>query len=100
MIETIRSQEAERLAVVLQRIRNRNVALDDELMSQVAAIIQDVRTRGDAALIDCAARFDGCVLELSDLRVGEDLLQRTANRVDAPVLEALREAIRRVRAFH
>lgn len=100
MIETIRSQEAERLAIVLQRIRNRNVALDDELMSQVAAIIQDVRTRGDAALIDCAARLDGFVLELSDLRVSEDLLQRTANRVDAPVLEALREAIRRVRTFH
>ena len=100
MIEIIRSQEKERLAVRLQRIRGRNVALDDELMTEVAAIIRDVRTRGDAALIDYTARFDGVQMRASELRVPEETLHRSALRVDSFVLESLREAIQNVRMFH
>lgn len=100
MIETILSCETTRLADKLRRIRERNVALDAELLSQVAAIIQDVRSRGDAALIDYTARFDGCAVQASDLRVSEETLTSIASRVDADVLDALREAIRRVRLFH
>ena len=100
MIEIIRSQEKEKLAARLQAIRNRNVALDDALVNEVTAIIQDVRTRGDAALIDYAARFDGVQLRASELRVPEDTLHRSALRVDSMVLESLREAIRNVRVFH
>lgn len=100
MIEIIRSQEKERLAARLQAIRDRNVALDDALVSEVAAIIRDVRTRGDAALIEYTARFDGVQLRASELRVPEDTLHRSALRVDSFVLECLREAIQNVRAFH
>lgn len=100
MIETIHSHEKERLAAKLLAIRNRNVALDDELISQVAAIIKDVRTLGDVALIDYAARLDAQVLEASNLRVSEESLRRAASQADVQVIEALREAIRRVRAFH
>ncbi|MBA3356187.1 MAG: histidinol dehydrogenase [Pyrinomonadaceae bacterium] len=85
---------------MLERIRRRNVAFDAELMSEVAAIIHEVRRRGDAALIDYAARFDGCALQPEELRVSEETLRRIAARVDASVLNALREAISRVRTFH
>ncbi len=100
MIEIIRSLEKERLAARLQAIRDRNVALDDALISEVAAIIRDVRRRGDAALIDYGARFDGVQLRASELRVPEDTLHRSALRVDSFVLESLREAIQNVRTFH
>jgi histidinol dehydrogenase len=100
MIEIIRSYEKERLALKLKWIRGRNVALDDELMTEVAAILREVRTRGDAALIDFAARFDGVEMRASELRVPEETLHRSALRVDSDVLEALREAIRNVRIFH
>ena len=100
MIEIIRTQEKERLAAKLQAIRNRNVALDDALVTEVAAIIRDVRARGDAALIDYTARFDGVQLQSSELRVSENTLHGSALRVDPFVLEALREAIQNVRAFH
>lgn len=100
MIEIIRSEEKERLAARLQAIRDRSVAFDDVLVSEVAAIIRDVRTRGDAALIDYTARFDGVQLRSSELRVSEDTLHRSARRVDSFVLESLREAIRNVRVFH
>lgn len=100
MIEIIHSREQTRLAAKLRRIRERSVALDAELMSQVAAIIEDVRNRGDAALIDYTERFDGRTIETADLRFSESTLTALASRVDTAVLEALREAIRRVRFFH
>ena len=100
MIEIIRSQEKERLAGRLQAIRDRSVALDEGLMGEVAAIIRDVRTRGDAALIDYTARFDGVQMRPSELRVPEETLHRSALQVDSLVLESLREAIQNVRAFH
>lgn len=100
MIEIIRSEEKERLAGRLQAIRERNVALDDALVSEVTAIIREVRTRGDAALIDYTERFDGVQLRASELRVPEETLHRSAQRIDSFVLESLREAIQNVRAFH
>lgn len=100
MIEIIHSREKTLLADKLRRISERNVALDAELMLQVAAIIQDVRSRGDAALIDYTARFDGCTVQASDLRVSEETLRHIASGVESNVLEALREAVRRVRFFH
>jgi histidinol dehydrogenase len=100
VIEVISSREKDRLLATLGRIRGRNVAFDAPLLSEVSAIMQEVRARGDAALIEYAARFDGCVLQPAELRVGEEALRRIASRVEPRVLEAIREAIRRVRAFH
>ncbi|HEX8887589.1 MAG TPA: histidinol dehydrogenase, partial [Pyrinomonadaceae bacterium] len=100
MIEVIRSHEKERRERKLASIRARAVALDAALMQRVATIVEDVRARGDVALVEYAARFDGVNLEREDLRVREEVLRASAARVDARVLDALREAIKRVRAFH
>ena len=83
MIEVISSRERDRLAGTLERIRSRNVAFDGHLLSQVSAIMQEVRARGDAALIEYAARFDGCVLQPAELRVEEGVLRRTASRLES-----------------
>src|SRR5438445_2027664 len=100
MIEVINSHHQERLAEKLKRIRERNVALDGDLMSQVGSIIDDVRRRGDAALIDYAAHFDNCVMQASELRISEEELRHIASNVDTELLQALSEAIRNVRRFH
>jgi histidinol dehydrogenase len=100
VIGIIGSHDKERLAAKLERIRERNVALDADLMSQVGSIIDDVRQRGDTALIDCAAKFDGCAMQPSELRISEEELRHIASNVDTNVLEALSEAIRNVRRFH
>lgn len=99
-IEVIRKDERERRARKLAQLRARSVALDAELMSAVSEIVADVQRRGDAALVDYTARFDGVRLERSDLRVPEETLLRAARRADPAVVEALREAVRRVRGFH
>ncbi len=100
MIELIRRKDQERLAAKLRRIRQRNVALDTALMAQVAGIIDDVRARGDAALVEYTERFDDFSLQPSELRVKEETLREFAGRADASVIEGLREAIARVRRFH
>jgi histidinol dehydrogenase len=76
------------------------VALDAELMQRVGAIIEDVRVRGDAALVEYTARFDGVTLTPAALRVAEDTLRASAAAVDADVLAALRAAIKNIRFFH
>ena len=85
---------------LVERLAARSVALDADLMRIVAAIINDVRARGDDALIDYAARFDRVQLNKSQLRVSEDELHRSAARADESVRRALREAIDNVREFH
>jgi histidinol dehydrogenase len=100
VIEVIGSHDKERLAAKLARIRERSVVLDTDLMSQVESILDEVRRRGDAALIDYAARFDGCVMQASELRIGADELGRIAANADTNVVEALKDAIGNVRRFH
>jgi histidinol dehydrogenase len=100
MIEIINSHDKERLAAKLRCVRGRNVVLDADLMSQVQSIVDEVRRSGDAALIDYAKRFDGYVMQESELRIGEDELDRSAAHADANVVEVLREAIGNIRRFH
>jgi histidinol dehydrogenase len=98
VIRIIRQTERDALDDLLERLEARSVAFDPELMNVVSAIIADVRARGDEALIDYTSRFDG--VELHELRIDEQTLNRSADKVDPRVLDALREAIENVRAFH
>jgi histidinol dehydrogenase len=100
MIEIIQPEDHQRRRERLAAVGARQVALDLELQRDVAAIIHDVREQGDAALVDYSKRFDGISLAPSDLRVGEDFLCETAAHADPVVVNALRESIRNVRAFH
>ncbi len=100
MIEVVGRKDKQARSRVLQRIAGRNVVLDREVMECAARIVEDVRGRGDEALIDYASEFDHITLTPSELRVDEESLRRRAAQVDAPVLTALRESIKRVRAFH
>jgi len=84
----------------LDHLAARSVALDAELMRVVASIIDDVRARGDEALIDYSGRFDRVELEKSELRISRDDLERYAEGVDEAVRQALRVAIGNVRTFH
>ena len=95
MIRIIRHDEVGEL---LSRLAARSVALDSELLAQVGTIIDDVRRRGDEAVIEYTRRFDG--VDVSELRVSEDAMRESAAKVEPQVVDALRAAIANVRAFH
>ncbi|MBO3087434.1 histidinol dehydrogenase [Cellulomonas dongxiuzhuiae] len=73
--------------------------LDVEHATAVAApILEDVRTRGAAALRDLAERFDG--VRPAHLRVPADVLAGATAAIDPQVRKALEETIVRVRRVH
>lgn len=66
----------------------------------VAAIIDDVRSRGDKALIEYTQRFDRFAATPDTLRVPEDEIAGAVDSCDEEILEALQLARRRITAYH
>lgn len=100
MIRVIGKSDLKARTDFISHLGGRNIGIDSELLALVSAMIDDVRQRGDQALIDYAARFDNVKQSVSDLRVSQELLRESATRVEVTVLAALREAIDNVRIFH
>ncbi len=66
----------------------------------VAAILKDVRTRGDAALIDYTERFDRLKLTPGTLRISANEIADAEAKCDADQLAALKVAADRIRDYH
>jgi histidinol dehydrogenase len=100
MMRIIPADDSAGLAEFLTRLAGRSIGIDSDLLAAVGSILQDVKTRGDEALIEYAQRFDRVQLSASELRVSTSDIQESARNVDAQVLAALQEAISNVRHFH
>ena len=66
----------------------------------VAAIIADVRSRGDAALVDLTAKFDRLQLDAGSLRFSDAEIDVLVAQVPAHERAALELAAERIRAYH
>src|SRR5215813_8780259 len=66
----------------------------------VAAIIEDIGRRGDAALIDYTRRFDGVDLSARGIRLTRDEIAEGAAAASAETVDALRVAEKRIEDFH
>jgi len=100
MIRLIATTDARAREEMFAKMKSRSVAFDQELLHTVSAVIDDVRRRGDEALLEYTRRFDRIDLRADQLRLDEAELQGSAEKVSLRVVEALRGAIRNVRAFH
>jgi histidinol dehydrogenase len=73
----------------------------ERVEATVAAIIADVRARGDAALLDLTARHDGhAQADAAALRVTAAEIEAAAAAVPAPLAAALDAAATRIERFH
>jgi histidinol dehydrogenase len=72
----------------------------EDVDRDVAAIIADVRARGDAALIDLTARFDRMALTPARLAFSEEEMEAAAAKVAPDERAALALAAARIRAYH
>jgi histidinol dehydrogenase len=70
----------------------------DAALATVAPVVDDVRTRGAAAVVELTQRFDGVRLE--SLAVPAQALQSALRDLDPKVRAALEEAIDRARRVH
>jgi histidinol dehydrogenase len=71
-----------------------------EIVATVAAILADVRARGDVAVAACAARFDGAKLRAREFRVRAAELAAAHQRLPAAEKRALRAAHANIQAFN
>ena len=76
----------------------RSGALPREVTEAAAAIVEDVRERGDEAVREYCMRFDGVCPE--QFRVPDEVLDGALDRVDPAFLEALELAHAQIRDFH
>jgi histidinol dehydrogenase len=66
-----------------------------------AAILADVRKRGDEALLEYTRRFDRyTITSVADLEVSRDEMEVARRRLPVVLREALEQAAERVRLFH
>lgn len=72
----------------------------EDVDAAAAAIIADVRSRGDAALVELTRRFDRFDLEASGLAITAAEVDAAVARCPRPVLDALDIAASRIEAFH
>jgi len=83
---------------LLRKIKNRNLVLDDSIVSKVTSIIKTVRSEGDAALIKFTKRFDG--VTLNQIKVPKEEIEEARAKADKKFVDIISEAAAKVRKFH
>ena len=83
-----------------QAFLGRNRETDENVDRVVAGIVAEVRTRGDAALIEYTKKFDRFDTDAAGLRVSEAERLAAAAKVPAAERAALAFAAKRIEAFH
>lgn len=69
-------------------------------IEKVEPIIEAVRTKGDTALAECAARFDGVIMGSSALRVPASQIANAEQELDPEIVAAIRLSVAQVTRFH
>jgi len=73
---------------------------DSEVVTTVSGILEDVRNRGDAALLEYTLKFDRVeVASAAELELSSDELQAALSAIDDDHRQALEVAAARVRAY-
>ncbi|MCL3880695.1 histidinol dehydrogenase [Marivita sp. GX14005] len=99
MPQFLSTQDADfdaRFAELLSAKREDSADVDDV----VAAIIADVRARGDAAVLELTARFDRLDLTAERMRISEAEIDAEIARVPETERAALEQAAERIRGYH
>lgn len=72
----------------------------DELKPAIRALVDDVRTRGDAALLDALARFDHVEIDASGIAVSDEEFDHAIVQIDPGVHQAIKQMIGNIQAFN
>ena len=84
-----------------QRLLHWSSETDEAIEATVAGIVADVRQRGDAAVLEYTARFDGlAAASVAALEIGRAELNAALEAITPAQRGALETAAARIRAFH
>jgi histidinol dehydrogenase len=83
------------------RVLHWSAETDQEIEARVAAILDDVRTRGDAAVLEYTQRFDGLnKASVAELEIPRAELHAALDAITPAQRSALEAAAQRVRDYH
>jgi len=84
-----------------QRVLHWSDETDQSIEQATAAILADVRTRGDAAVLEYTQRFDGIAApSVAALEIGQAELRAALDAIKPAQRAALEAAAQRVRSYH
>ncbi len=84
----------------VQEIIDRGLGFSKADYDNVLGFIDDVKARGDEALVDYTHRFDSRAVTLDTLKVTDAEFKQALASVDPPFLETLDRAIDQLTRFH
>jgi len=99
LIRLLRADDAD-FEEEFRKLEERRQARASEIDEAVAAIVQDVRQRGDDALLEATERFDGYRLTREEIVLSEPEVEQGAARLPQQARDALEAAAERIRRFH
>lgn len=85
--------------VLLATLLERNRAAEN-VDSVVASILEEVKERGDDALIEYTERFDGIKICQQQLKFSAEEISSAYAKIDSDVISALKFAAQRIEKFH
>ncbi len=84
-----------------QRLRHWSAEEDHAIEERVASILADVKNRGDAAVLEYTARFDGVnAASVAELELTREELKAAFDAITPAQRSALEAAAQRVRSYH
>lgn len=98
MLRIVDWSEKKRQSKIVTAFLERS-AFPEEAEKAAAAVLADVRVRGDAAVADCVSRFEGANLKPGQFRISQAELNRADASVPAHLKRAVRDAYTRVMRF-
>jgi histidinol dehydrogenase len=98
-IRTLRVETEEGRQFV-RDLRNRFSFGDSGCRDSVALILDEVRRRGDDAVVEYTRKFDAPEMTTATLRVSDEEIEAAVREADARFLATLRLAAERIRVFH
>ena len=90
-----RMEETEQL---LERLKSRNIEECQDITDSVRDILREVRLKGDKAVLNYTARFDG--VELKNLEVERSILEGALASLPIELKLSIEKAVNNIRSFH
>lgn len=85
---------------LLQDLLKRSPASYGEYEGRVAAIVNEVREKGDEAVFAFTEKFDRAKIDGGNIRVTREELEEAYSQVDPGLVEVIRKALVNIRGYH
>jgi len=100
-VNTFPVRELDRLSTAeLDQLLDRRPWTAPDVLASARRIVDDVRERGDAAVLEATQRFDGVDLRATGARVAADAIAAAESAVPAPVRAAIDTALAAITRLH